>query len=163
MKGSQGALPFIYQEYRNTGEHCKKNYVHASSLNHPESASDVGVGPWKGSRIRECSVWHLFVLFCAVNCTCIALYCNFAGYTGVDCALEEGAAPVLHYIPGSGRCDLTLRPCKEFRLVASSFMETNELTCRVTELSSQVYHNSWFDGESLWMCNQQFFITCNLK
>ena len=59
------------------------------------------------------------------------------GYLGEECALVEGSSPVLHYIPGPGLCDLTLRPCWEFRLVASRFT-SDDLTCRVTELASRV-------------------------
>ena len=60
------------------------------------------------------------------------------GYLGEECALVEGSSPVLHYIPGPGRCDLTLRECMEFRLVVSNFKKSEELTCRVKELASKV-------------------------
>ena len=65
-----------------------------------------------------------------VNATCI---CN-KGYTSSDCSIKANARPKLHSIPLNGLCDKRARDCKRTRIVGSNFVDSENLTCRITEV-----------------------------
>lgn len=64
------------------------------------------------------------------NATCI---CDLE-YVTADCSLKKGQTPILRGIPAHGLCDIRKRDCIRTRVMGMDFMESENLTCRMTEV-----------------------------
>ncbi|OWF36676.1 von Willebrand factor D and EGF domain-containing protein-like [Mizuhopecten yessoensis] len=58
------------------------------------------------------------------TCTCQT------GYTGADCSVPEGVAPVVSHLRGDGLCDFRDRPCMKVQVIAQHLMDGPGLKCR---------------------------------
>ncbi|XP_035689592.1 von Willebrand factor D and EGF domain-containing protein-like [Branchiostoma floridae] len=68
-----------------------------------------------------------------VNSTC---ECNH-GYTSADCSIQIGRPPVALELPSDGLCDVRSRPCMKTSFFAEPVMDSENLTCRVTQVQIQ--------------------------
>ncbi|XP_035689590.1 von Willebrand factor D and EGF domain-containing protein-like [Branchiostoma floridae] len=68
-----------------------------------------------------------------VNSTC---ECNH-GYTSADCSIQIGRPPVALELPSDGLCDVRSRPCMKTSFFAEDVMNSENLTCRVTQVQIQ--------------------------
>ena len=65
-----------------------------------------------------------------VNATCI---CD-ADYVTADCSIQKSKGPTVENIPGAGLCDVRKRDCKKIRVDGFDFIDSENLTCRITEV-----------------------------
>ena len=63
-----------------------------------------------------------------VNASCI---CN-SGFDSADCSIETKNGPTVETIPFKGLCDVRKRKCTRFRVVGDGFLDSENLTCRLT-------------------------------
>ncbi|XP_035676194.1 von Willebrand factor D and EGF domain-containing protein-like [Branchiostoma floridae] len=68
-----------------------------------------------------------------VNSTC---ECNH-GYTSADCSIQIGRPPVALELPSDGLCDVRSRPCMKTSFFAEPVVNSENLTCRVTQVQIQ--------------------------
>ncbi|XP_035689594.1 von Willebrand factor D and EGF domain-containing protein-like [Branchiostoma floridae] len=62
--------------------------------------------------------------------------CN-KGYESADCSIQIGRPPVAMQIPANGLCDVRSRPCMKTSFFADGVMDSENLTCRVTQVQIQ--------------------------
>ncbi|XP_078571571.1 uncharacterized protein LOC144859155 [Branchiostoma floridae x Branchiostoma japonicum] len=67
-----------------------------------------------------------------VNGTC---QCK-EGYTSADCSMQVGRAPHALFLPAKGLCDIRHRPCMKATVIADGLIDSENLTCRVTQVST---------------------------
>ncbi|XP_019613804.1 PREDICTED: von Willebrand factor D and EGF domain-containing protein-like isoform X2 [Branchiostoma belcheri] len=65
-----------------------------------------------------------------VNGTC---QCK-EGYISADCSMKAGRAPQVLSLPAKGLCDIRHRPCMKAVLLADGLIDSENLTCRVTQV-----------------------------
>ncbi|XP_048578079.1 von Willebrand factor D and EGF domain-containing protein [Nematostella vectensis] len=71
------------------------------------------------------------------NSTCI---CD-KGYTAADCSMSINTIPELMGIYDGGLCDKRKRPCKKTNIFGDGFLDSENLTCHVTEF--KVFGDAW--------------------
>ena len=73
---------------------------------------------------------------CSGHGTCRngACICN-SGFTSVDCSIDVTKGPTVTSIVNGGFCDIRKkRDCSKVRLIGSDFMDSKDLSCRVSEI-----------------------------
>ena len=54
------------------------------------------------------------------------------GYIREDCSLKLDDPPVVYGVPGNALCDTSQRLCQATEVIGDNFVDTSDLTCRVT-------------------------------
>ncbi|WAR09902.1 VWDE-like protein [Mya arenaria] len=70
---------------------------------------------------------------CSGNGKCENGTCEcYAPFIGTDCSIDSSAPPEMLGIPDEGLCDLQQRPCNIIYVLADDFVDTENLTCKLT-------------------------------
>ncbi|XP_060067975.1 von Willebrand factor D and EGF domain-containing protein-like [Ylistrum balloti] len=95
------------------------------------NVSNYSVGPNR-ERIPPTDVTiHMCPNQCSRRGTCHEGLCACqAGYTGVDCSVPVGVAPVVSHFRGDGVCSIRDRACRKVQVIAQHLMDVPELKCR---------------------------------
>ena len=64
------------------------------------------------------------------------------GFTGSDCSVDIGKAPVLIGFLPSNSCDIRQRPCQQIRLHVSGVLDSDDLVCQMKRLKVNVSYNA---------------------
>ncbi|XP_033764373.1 von Willebrand factor D and EGF domain-containing protein-like [Pecten maximus] len=93
--------------------------------------TNYAIGPDR-ERIPPADVTsHMCPNQCSRLGTCHEGTCScHTGYTGPDCSVPVGVAPVVSHLRGDGVCDVRGRPCMKVQVIAQHLMDGPGLKCR---------------------------------
>ncbi|CAH1239253.1 VWDE [Branchiostoma lanceolatum] len=74
---------------------------------------------------------------CSQRGECVNGTCQCTeGFTSADCSMQVGRAPQALFLPVKGLCDIRHRPCMKATFIADGLIDSENLTCRVTQVST---------------------------
>ena len=56
------------------------------------------------------------------------------GFAAMDCSIDLTAPPVVTGLARDGQCDVETRECLAIPIYGTNFLETNNLTCKITAM-----------------------------
>ncbi|CAH1239237.1 VWDE [Branchiostoma lanceolatum] len=75
---------------------------------------------------------------CSNNGQCVNGTCKCdEAYESEDCSIQVGRPPIALALPVDGLCDIRFRPCMKTSFFAEGLMDSENLTCRVTQVEIQ--------------------------